>query len=110
MNINQVKQYVSTQLKNYRVMAILDKFSDDEWKAMHMQITRTKPWESERRLIDFAIQELDTFRYNLYCERHYEDLLIDKACIECLKYEDLTLKERKYYVRKPNNRVVYTEE
>jgi len=110
MNINQVKQYVSTQLKSYKVDFILAGFNDDEWNAMHRQITRTKPWEKERRLIDFAIQELDTFRYNLYCERHYEDLLIDKACIECLKYEDLTLKERKYYVRKPNNRVVYTEE
>ena len=110
MNIKQVKEYVSNQLKNYRVMSILDKFSDDEWNAMHMQITRTKPWEKERRLIDFAIQELDTFRYNLYCERHYEDLLIDKACIECLRYEDLTLKERKHNARKPNNRVVYAEE
>jgi hypothetical protein len=110
MRIKQVKEYVGNQLKNYRVMSILDKFSDDEWKAMHMQITQTKPWEKERRLIDFAIQELDAFRYNLYCERHYEDLLIDKACIECLRYEDLTLKERKHNARKPNNRVVYAEE
>jgi hypothetical protein len=100
MRIKQVKEYVSNQLKNYRVMSILDKFSDDEWTAMHMQITRTKLWETERRLIDYAVMELDVFRYNLYCERHYEDLLIDKACIECLKYEDLTTKERKYYVRR----------
>ena len=82
MRIKQVKEYVSNQLKSYRVQAILDKYSDDEWNALHKQITRTKPYELERRLIDFAVMELDRFRYVLYTERHYEDLLIDKACIE----------------------------
>lgn len=103
MRIKQVKEYVSNQLKNYRVMSILDKFSDDEWNALHMQITQTKPWEKERRLIDYAVMELDKFRYVLYKERHYEDLLIDKACIECLRCEDVFCSERKYYVRRPQS-------
>ena len=103
MNINQVKEYVTTQLKSYRVKDILDNFSDDEWLSMYKQITQTKPWETERRLINFAIMELDRFRYVLYTERHYEDLLIDKACIECLRYEDLCCQERRYYVRRPTS-------
>jgi hypothetical protein len=103
MRIKQVKEYVSNQLKNYRVMDLLDVMSDKEWNALHRQITQTKPWETQRRLIDFAVMELDKFRYNLYCERHYEDLLIDKACIECLKCEDVTKSERKYYVRRPQS-------
>ena len=103
MNIAQVKEYVSNQLKNYRVSDILDNFSDDEWLSMYKQITQTKPWETERRLINFAIMELDKFRYVLYTERHYEDLLIDKACIECLRCEDVFCFERKYYVRRPQS-------
>ena len=103
MNIDQVKEYVTTQLKSYRVKDILDKFSDKEWLSMHKQITQTKPYETERRLIDFARMELDRFRYSLYCERHYEDLLIDKACLECLRYEDEVRAERKYYVRRPTS-------
>ena len=103
MNINQVKEYVTTQLKSYRVKDILDNFSDDEWLSMYKQITQTKPWETERRLMDFAIMELDRFRYVLYTERHYEDLLIDKACIECLRCEDLCCQERRYYVRRPTS-------
>lgn len=103
MNIDQVKEYVTTQLKSYRVKDILDKFTNKEWRDMHNQITSTKPWEVERRLIDYARHELDFFRYVLYKERHYEDLLIDQACIECLRCEDATCKERKYYARKPAN-------
>ena len=103
MRIKQIKEYVSNQLKNYRVKDILDGFSDDEWTALHMQITQTKPWEVERRLIEYARMELDVFRYVLYTERHYEDLLIDKACIECLKCEDLCHSERRYYVRRPRS-------
>ena len=103
MRIKQIKEYVSNQLKNYRVKDLLDNFSDDEWTAMHMQITQTKPWETERRLIDFARMELDFFRYVLYTERHYEDLLIDKACIECLKCEDTLCQEKRYYVRRPRS-------
>jgi len=102
MNIDQVKEYVTTQLKSYRVKTILDNFSDNEWLSMHKQISPSKPWETERRLIDFAVMELDRFRYNLYCERHYVDLLIDKACIECLKCEDVSLTERKHYNRRPD--------
>jgi len=102
MNIDQVKEYVANQLKNYRVKDILDNFDDSEWLAMHKQITRTKPWETERRLIDYARMELDKFRYVLYTERHYEDLLIDKACIQCLKCTDECETERKYYVRRPH--------
>ena len=101
MNIDKVKEYVTTQLKSYRVKDILDNFSDKEWLSMHKQITQTKPYEVERRLIDFAVMELDRFRYVLYTERHYEDLLIDKACIECLRCEDVFCSERKYYVKHP---------
>ncbi len=101
MNIDQVKEYVVNQLKSYRVRDLLDVMSDKEISALHMQITRTKPYETERRLIDFARMELDRFRYVLYTERHYEDLLIDKACIECLRYEDMCCQERKFYVRRP---------
>ena len=100
MNIDQVKEYVSNQLKSYRVKDILDNFSDKEWLSMYKQITQTKPWEVQRNLINFAVMELDRFRYVLYTERHYEDLLIDKACIECLRYENLCCQERKYYVRR----------
>ena len=101
MNIDQVKEYVVNQLKSYKVRDLLDVMSDKEISELHMQITRTKPYETERRLIDFARMELDRFRYVLYTERHYEDLLIDKACIECLRCEDITLKERKFYIRRP---------
>jgi len=103
MNIDKVKEYVSTQLKNYRVKDILDKFDDSEWVRMYEQITQTKSWEVERRLIDYARLELDKFRYVLYTERHYEDLLIDKACIECLKCTQECETERRYYARKPAN-------
>ena len=103
MNIDQVKEYVTTQLKSYRVKDILDNFSDKEWLSMYKQITQTKPWEVQRNLIDFAVMELDRFRYVLYTERHYEDLLIDKACIECLRYENLCCQERRYYVRRPQS-------
>ena len=102
MNIDQVKEYVSNQLKSYRVKDILDNFSDNEWLSMYKQITQTKPWEVQRNLINFAVMELDRFRYVLYTERHYEDLLIDKACIECLRYEDEVRAERKFYVRRPD--------
>ena len=103
MNIDQVKEYVANQLKNYRVKDILDKFDDSEWLAMYEQITRTKPWETERRLIDWARHDLDFFKYVLYKERHYEDLLIDKACLECLKCTDECETERRYYVRRPRS-------
>ena len=103
MNIDQVKEYVSNQLKSYRVKDILDNFSDNEWLSMYKQITQTKPWEVQRNLINFAVMELDRFRYVLYTERHYEDLLIDKACIECLRYENLCCQERRYYVRRPQS-------
>ena len=103
MNIDQVKEYVTTQLKSYRVKTILDDFSDSEWLRMYKQISPTKPYETERRLIDWARHELDFFRYVLYKERHYEELLIDHACIDCLKCEDITLKERKFYVRRPQS-------
>ena len=103
MNIDQVKAFVSNQVKNYRVKDILDTFDDSEWLKLYEQINSYKPYETERRLIDYARQELEFFRYVLYKERHYEDLLIDHACIDCLKCEDITCKERKYYVRKPAN-------
>ena len=103
MKIKQIKEYVSNQLKNYRVSDILDNFSDDEWNAMHRQITQTKPWELERRLINFAIMELDRFRYVLYTERHYQDLLIDKACIECMRCSDLSWQEKRHYDKHPQS-------
>ena len=103
MNIDQVKEYVTTQLKSYRVKTILDNFDDNEWLRMYKQISPTKPYETERRLIDWARHELDFFRYVLYKERHYEELLIDHACIDCLRCEDTTCKERKYYVRRPQS-------
>ena len=99
MNIDQVKEYVATQLKNYRVKDILDNFDDGEWLAMYEQITQTKSWEVERRLIDWARHELDFFRRVLYSERHYEDLLIDKACIECMICSDLCWQERRHHAR-----------
>jgi hypothetical protein len=67
---------------------------------MYKQIAPTKPHEVQRNLINFAVMELDKFRYVLYTERHYEDLLIDKACLECLKCEDVSLKERQQTRRK----------
>ena len=103
MNIDEVKEVVRYQTKNYRVKDILDKFDDSEWLTLYEQIMRYKPYETERRLIDYARLELDFFRYVLYKERHYEDLLIDHACIDCLKCEDTTLKERKFYVRRPQS-------
>jgi len=103
MNIDQVKEYVANQVKNYRVKDILDNFDDSEWLNLYEQINRYKPYETERRLIDWARHELEFFRYVLYKERHYEDLLIDHACIDCLKCEDITLKERKFYVRRPTS-------
>lgn len=102
MKSYQVREYVNHQLKSYRVRDLLDVMSDSEISALYKQISPTKPWEVERRLIDYAVMELDKFRYNLYCERHYVDLLIDKACIECLKCEDVVRAERKYYVRRPD--------
>jgi hypothetical protein len=103
MNIDQVKEYVANQVKNYRVKDILDNFDDSEWLNLYEQINRYKPYETERRLIDWARHELDFFRYVLYKERHYEDLLIDQACIDCLRCEDTTCKERKFYVRRPQS-------
>lgn len=103
MNIDQIKEMVRTQTKNYRVTDILNTFDDSEWVRLYEQINRYKPYETERRLIDYARYELDKFRYVLYTERHYEDLLIDKACIECLRYEDQCLNERRYYVRRPQS-------
>ena len=102
MNIDQVKEMVTNQVKNFRVKDILDTFDDAEWVKLYEQINQYKPHETERRLIDYARYELDFFRYVLYKERHYEDLLIDHACIDCLKCEDTTLNERKYYTRRPN--------
>ena len=103
MNIDQIKEVVRCQTKNYRVSDILDNFDDSEWLKLYEQIMRYKPYETERRLIDWARHELEFFRYVLYTERHYDDLLIDKACIECLMCEDQTLSERKYYVRRPRS-------
>jgi hypothetical protein len=51
MNIDQVKEYVTTQLKSYRVKDILDNFSDSEWLRMYKQISPTKPYEVERSLL-----------------------------------------------------------
>ena len=101
MKINQIKEYVANQVKNYRVKDILDTFDDSEWVRLYEQINAYKPYETERRLIDYARHELEFFRYVLYKERHYEDLLIDHACIDCLKCEDTTCKERRYYARRP---------
>ena len=103
MNIDQVKEYVTNQLKSYRISHIIKDWSDEEFLDMYDQISPTKPYETERRLIDWARHELDFFRYVLYKERHYEDLLIDHACIDCLRCEDVSLAERKYYVRRPTS-------
>ena len=103
MNIEQVKNFVRYQVKNYRVSDILDTFDDGEWVALYEQINAYKPYETERRLIDYARMELDFFRYVLYKERHYIDRLIDQACIECLRCEDTTCQERRYYVRRPRS-------
>ena len=103
MKINQIKEYVANQVKNFRVKDILDNFDDSDWLKLYEQINRYKPHETERRLIDYARHELEFFRYVLYKERHYEDLLIDHACIDCLKCEDTILRERKFYVRHPKN-------
>jgi hypothetical protein len=65
MKIDQVREYVANQLKSYRVKDLLDVMSNREISALHRQITRTKPYEVERRLIDFAVMELDKFRYVL---------------------------------------------
>ena len=102
MNINQVKEYVATQVKNYRVKDILDTFDDSDWLHLYEQISPTKPHEVERRLIDWARHELDFFRYVLYKERHYEDLLIDQACIECLRCSDLSWQERRHHAKRPS--------
>ena len=102
MKLEQVKDFVRNQTRNYRVADILDTFDDGEWVALYEQITCTKSWEVERRLIDYARYELDFFRHVLYKERHYEDRLIDLACIESLRCEDVANSERKYYVRRPN--------
>jgi hypothetical protein len=103
MNIDDIKEYVTNQVKSYRVGHILKKYDDAEWTKLYEQINAYKPYETERRLIDFARMELDKFRYVLYTERHYEELLIDKACIECLRYEDMCCQERRYYVRRPQS-------
>jgi hypothetical protein len=99
MIIDEVKEIVRTQTKNYRVKDILDKFDDSEWLTLYEQIMRYKPYETERRLIDYARCELAFFREVLYSERHYEDLLIDKACIECMKCSDLCWQERRHHER-----------
>ena len=103
MKLDQIKDYVRNQTKNYRVSDILDTFDDSEWVQLYEQISCTKPYEVERRLIDYARYELEFFRYVLYKERHYEDRLIDLACIECLKCTDECETERKYYVRRPRS-------
>ena len=103
MKLEQVKDFVRNQTRNYRVADILDTFDDGEWVALYEQITCTKSWEVERRLIDYARYELDFFRHVLYKERHYEDRLIDLACIESLRCEDITNSERKYYGRRPRS-------
>lgn len=103
MKLEQVKDFVRNQTKNYRVADILDKFDDGEWVKLYEQINAYKPYEVERRLIDYARMELDKFRYVLYTERHYGDLLVDKACIESLRCEDFCCQERRYYVRRPRS-------
>ena len=103
MNIDQVKEVVRVQVKNYRVADILDKFDDSEWLTLYEQIMRYKPYETERRLIDYARVELDFFRRVLYSERHYIDMLIDKACIECMRCSDLCWQERRHHDRKIKN-------
>ena len=103
MNIDDIKEFVANQVKSYRVGHILKKFDDGEWLKLYEQINQYKPYETERRLIDWARHELEFFRYVLYKERHYEELLIDHACIDCLKCEDQTLTERRYYVRRPQS-------
>jgi hypothetical protein len=103
MRAKQTREYIVNHLKSYRVQDLLDVMTDAEMTALYKQIFGPKAWELERRLIDFAVMELDRFRYVLYTERHYEDLLIDKACIECLRYENLCCQERKYYVRRPQS-------
>ena len=101
MKLEQVKDFVRYQVKNYRVADILDTFDDGEWVALYEQINSYKPYETERRLIDYARYELDFFRHVLYKERHYEDRLIDLACIESLKCTHECETERTYYVRRP---------
>ena len=103
MRAKQTREYVANQLKSYRVQDLLDVMTDAEIAILYKQIVGPKAWELERKLIDFARMELDKFRYVLYTERHYEDLLIDKACIECLRCEDLCCQERRYYVRRPQS-------
>lgn len=103
MNIDQIKEVVRCQTKNYRVSDILDNFDDSEWLKLYEQIMRYKTYETERRLIDWARHELAFFREVLYRERHYIDNLIDRACIECLRYEEQCLTERRYYVRHPRS-------
>ena len=103
MNINQIKEFVTNQLKSYKVTNLIKEWDDTEFFHMYEQLTCYKPYETERRLIDWARHELEFFRYVLYKERHYEDLLIDHACIDCLKCEDQCLTERKYYVRHPRS-------
>lgn len=103
MNIDQVKEFVTNQLKSYKVTHIIKEWEDTEFFQMYEQLTRVKPHEVERRLIDWARHELEFFRYVLYKERHYEDLLIDHACIDCLRYEDQCLTERRFYVRRPRS-------
>lgn len=103
MNIDQVKEFVTNQLKSYKVTHLIKEWEDTEFFQMYEQLTRVKPHEVERRLIDWARHELEFFRYVLYKERHYEDLLIDHACIDCLRYEDQCLTERRFYVRRPRS-------
>ena len=103
MKLEQVKDFVRNQTKNYRVADILDKFDDSEWVQLYEQISCTKPWEVERRLIDYARYELDFFRHVLYKERHYEDRLIDLACMECLRCSDLCWQELRHHARKPRS-------
>lgn len=101
MNIDQIKTFVTEQLKSYKVTHLLKEWEDTDFFNMYEQLTRVKPWEAERRLIDYACMELNKFRYILYAERHYEDLLFDKACIECLRCENACCIERRYYVKQP---------
>lgn len=103
MNLDQIKEYVTNQVKNYRVKDILDKFDDSEWVSLYEQINQYKPYETERRLIDWARHELEFFRYVLYTERHYVDLLVDKACIECMRCSDLCWQERRHHDRRTKN-------